>query len=393
MSEGECKQRGEQRGVPQPASHSHEHCSCCGHSQGEPRHGQKVFLVGASLAAVCQQQASKTVAFLPGSGNPAGLLKIWLTDRHRTPSFFRQKMAVHKKRCLKFVVFLLPVVLGSDIGICSRNKDAEEFAHLFDRAHPKAAASAGGGGSAGGGDKQFEEGNPAFWRLGCAEALRKQCLGVMERQGLNQAALELASEIYIGRSDWALKTSGATTDMQRTLRTYDCKENWVCRVLWLFRTPNPPDTILQPDVSPENCWPLQGQQGQVVIRLPAQVHLAAVSVQHIYKEVCPSGTITSAPETSLSFPAVPLQNTSWGLEVPSLSRLILGVNADREEETLLGMFVYNVEKEAIQTFPLKVRSMHEGKMPRRKPGVPASLCLVCADREAGEVLLGVRQLV
>lgn len=45
---------------------------------------------------------------------------------------------------------------------------------------------------------------------------------------------------------------------------------------------------------------------------------------------------------------------------------------DREEETLLGMFVYDVAKEAIQTFPLKVRSTQEGKMPRRKPGVPAS---------------------
>lgn len=55
------------------------------------RCGQKVFLLGASLAAVCQQQASKTVAFLPGSGNAAALLKTWLIDRHRTPSFFRQR--------------------------------------------------------------------------------------------------------------------------------------------------------------------------------------------------------------------------------------------------------------------------------------------------------------
>lgn len=52
---------------------------------------------------------------------------------------------------------------------------------------------------------------------------------------------------------------------------------------------------LQPDVSPGNCWPLRGQQGQVVIRLPARVHLTAVTVQHIYKEVSPSGTVVSAP--------------------------------------------------------------------------------------------------
>ena len=52
---------------------------------------------------------------------------------------------------------------------------------------------------------------------------------------------------------------------------------------------------LQPDVSPGNCWPLQGHQGQVVIRLPARVHLTAVTVQHISEDISPSGTVTSAP--------------------------------------------------------------------------------------------------
>lgn len=33
----------------------------------------------------------------------------------------------------------------------------------------------------------------------------------------------------------------------------------------------------------------------MVIRLPARVHLTALSVQHIYKEVSPSGTVLSAP--------------------------------------------------------------------------------------------------
>ena len=49
-----------------------------------------------------------------------------------------------------------------------------------------------------------------------------------------------------------------------------------------------------------------------------------------------------------------------------------GVDADGEEETLLGTFMYNVAKEAIQTFPLKVRSTHGGKMPGSKTGLPAS---------------------
>ncbi|KAF1416004.1 Sperm-associated antigen 4 protein, partial [Spheniscus humboldti] len=101
---------------------------------------------------------------------------------------------------------------------------------------------------------------------------------------------------------------------------------------------------LQSDVSSGNCRPLQGHQGQVVIRLPAQVHLTGVTVQHIYKEVSPSGTVISAPRDVA----------------------VLGVDADREEETLLGTFMYNVAKEAIQTFPLKVRSTHRGKMPGSK---------------------------
>ncbi|KAK1189358.1 SUN2 protein, partial [Pygoscelis papua] len=100
---------------------------------------------------------------------------------------------------------------------------------------------------------------------------------------------------------------------------------------------------LQPDVSPGNCWPLQGHQGQVFIRLPARVHLTGVTVQYISKEVSPSGTVISAPQ-----------------------RCCCLLDADGEEETLLGTFMYNVANEAIQTFPLKVRSTHRGKMPGSK---------------------------
>ncbi|NXS29549.1 SPAG4 protein, partial [Pomatostomus ruficeps] len=128
-----------------------------------------------------------------------------------------------------------------------------------------------------------------------------------------------------------------TIDTQRTSQTYDCKESCLCRVLSFFWTARPPETILQPRVFPGNCWAFKGHQGQVVIRLPARVHLTAITVQHITREASPSGTIVSAPKDIAVF--VSLRGTP-----------------DREEETLLGMFTYNVEKEPIQTFPLKVRS-------------------------------------
>ncbi|NXL40280.1 SPAG4 protein, partial [Glaucidium brasilianum] len=95
-------------------------------------------------------------------------------------------------------------------------------------------------------------------------------------------------------------------------------------------------------VSPGNCWPLRGHQGQVVIMLPARVHLTAVSVQHIRKEVSPSRTVTSAPR-----------------DVAVFSELLMlcfgpkGLDADGEEEVLLLTLTYDVTKEATQTFPLK----------------------------------------
>ncbi|KFV92765.1 Sperm-associated antigen 4 protein, partial [Eurypyga helias] len=88
---------------------------------------------------------------------------------------------------------------------------------------------------------------------------------------------------------------------------------------------------LQPQVSRGQCWPFEGHQGQVVIRLPARVHLTAVTVQHISKYATSSEAVTSAPRDIAVF----------------------GVDVDGEEETLLGTFMYDVEKYSLQTFPLK----------------------------------------
>ncbi|NXP51048.1 SPAG4 protein, partial [Heliornis fulica] len=87
---------------------------------------------------------------------------------------------------------------------------------------------------------------------------------------------------------------------------------------------------LQTDVSAGHCWPLEGHQGQVGIRLPAPVHLIGITVQHINKKESPSGTVSSAPRDMAVF----------GMDVNG-------------EETLLGTFTYNVEEEATQFFLLK----------------------------------------
>ncbi|NWV09499.1 SPAG4 protein, partial [Ptilonorhynchus violaceus] len=95
---------------------------------------------------------------------------------------------------------------------------------------------------------------------------------------------------------------------------------------------------------PGNCWAFKGQQGQVVIRLPARVHLTALTVQHITRDASPSGTLVSAPRDIAVF--VSLLRAAGG-------DLALGEGRTGDEETLLGMFTYDVEKEPVQTFPLK----------------------------------------
>ncbi|NXD18547.1 SUN1 protein, partial [Nothocercus nigrocapillus] len=95
----------------------------------------------------------------------------------------------------------------------------------------------------------------------------------------------------------------------------------------------------QRDVTPGQCWAFRGSQGQVVIRLPAPVQPTSVTVQHIYKDVSPSGSVSSAPRDFT----------------------VSGVEEEGEEETLLGTFTYDVEKEAMQTFPLKVGEARVGR--------------------------------
>lgn len=52
---------------------------------------------------------------------------------------------------------------------------------------------------------------------------------------------------------------------------------------------------LQPDVFPGNCWAFEGDQGQVVIRLPGRVQLTDITLQHPPPSVAHSRGANSAP--------------------------------------------------------------------------------------------------
>ncbi|NWY08444.1 SPAG4 protein, partial [Nothoprocta ornata] len=93
-------------------------------------------------------------------------------------------------------------------------------------------------------------------------------------------------------------------------------------------------------VSIGNCWAFQGQQGQVVIRLPARVHLTAITLQHNVDEASPLGMVISAPRDVSAY-------------LLSLCLVLQGLQENGGEEILLANFTYDVAGTSIQTFPLK----------------------------------------
>ncbi|XP_061876292.1 uncharacterized protein LOC133629619 [Colius striatus] len=157
----------------------------------------------------------------------------------------------------------------------------------------------------------------------------------------DKGALEMSFHVNMMNSDWALKSLGATIDMKRTSPTYRCGWKWGYSLLLNRRcTEDEPDTILQMDVSQGKRWCFPGHSGYLVIRLPARVHLTAIAVQHIVEEDSLSVAASSAPK---------------GLAV-------YGFEAESEEETWLGSFIYDVAKESIQPFSLKtVKAMCENR--------------------------------
>ncbi|NXN61716.1 SPAG4 protein, partial [Rynchops niger] len=94
-------------------------------------------------------------------------------------------------------------------------------------------------------------------------------------------------------------------------------------------------------ISPGYCWPFQASRSQVDIRLPAQVQPTAITVQHPLKKTSGLGDISSAPRDFTVSVTAPLCFVSKG------------VDEEGGEETLLGTFSFNIEKEPTQTFPLQ----------------------------------------
>ncbi|KAM6363036.1 sperm-associated antigen 4 protein-like [Pluvialis apricaria] len=152
-----------------------------------------------------------------------------------------------------------------------------------------------------------------------------------ELQDMRMAMSAMPLEDNIRMSAWVLKSAGVTIDLQRSPRSY----TWPCSVFWFLCDLNHLDTFVQLDISPGYCWHFQASRSQVDMRLPAQVQPTAITLQHPLRKTSALGDISSAPRDFT----------------------VSGVD-EEGEESLLGMFTFDIEKEPTQTFPL------QNKLPR-----------------------------
>ncbi|XP_012866239.1 PREDICTED: sperm-associated antigen 4 protein isoform X1 [Dipodomys ordii] len=140
------------------------------------------------------------------------------------------------------------------------------------------------------------------------------------------------NEDFVRKPDYALSSVGASIDLEKTSEDYEDTNTayfWNRFSFWNYA--RPPSVILEPDVFPGNCWAFEGDQGQVVIRLPGHVQLSDITLQHPPISVAHTGGANSAPRDFSVF----------------------GLQVDDETEVFLGKFTFDVQKSEIQTFHLQ----------------------------------------
>uniref|UniRef100_A0A8D0SK08 Sad1 and UNC84 domain containing 5 n=1 Tax=Sus scrofa TaxID=9823 RepID=A0A8D0SK08_PIG len=152
-----------------------------------------------------------------------------------------------------------------------------------------------------------------------------------DEQKMAQKIMKMIQGDYIEKPDFALKSIGATIDFEQTSATYNhdkARSYWNWIRLWNYA--QPPDVILEPNVTPGNCWAFAGDRGQVTIRLAQKVYLSNLTLQHIPKTISLSGSLDTAPKDFV----------------------IYGMEGSPREEVFLGAFQFQPEN-IIQMFQLQ----------------------------------------
>ncbi|KAL8180047.1 UNVERIFIED_CONTAM: hypothetical protein K2H54_004461 [Gekko kuhli] len=155
-------------------------------------------------------------------------------------------------------------------------------------------------------------------------------------QKMLKEQVDRVDEDGVRRPDYALQSAGARILHARTSRSYRHPGgSYFLGPIKVFPFVKSADAILQPDCSPGSCWPFPGRQGEAVVKLAAGIIPTAVTIDHISKNISPTGEISSAPK----------EFAVYGFK-----------EAGEEDGAFLGQFVYDAEGNMAQTFELKGNS-------------------------------------
>uniref|UniRef100_A0A673MBT0 SUN domain-containing protein 2-like n=1 Tax=Sinocyclocheilus rhinocerous TaxID=307959 RepID=A0A673MBT0_9TELE len=176
-----------------------------------------------------------------------------------------------------------------------------------------------------------KESSRDVWRT-VGETLQQEGVGADVKEIVHRA-ISLYRADGIGMADYALESSGASVLNTRCSETY--KTRSACLSLFgipLWYHSESPRTVIQPELYPGKCWAFRGSQGFLVIALSYPVRITHVTLEHLPKELSPTGRVDSAPKDFA----------------------VYGMSNETEDGKLLGTFTYDQDGEPIQTFKLPV---------------------------------------
>lgn len=128
------------------------------------------------------------------------------------------------------------------------------------------------------------------------EYYHESCLKDVQRLVKNEIDVYDADKTNL--TDYALESSGATIVTTRCTKSYLEKniQYSIDGLLPVFFTSNSPRVVIQPSMTPGECWSFAGSEGVLVVQLSRTIIPTAFTYEHIRRELSPDLHIDSAPK-------------------------------------------------------------------------------------------------
>ena len=135
----------------------------------------------------------------------------------------------------------------------------------------------------------------------------------------------------IAKFDFALESAGGSVLIKHCSPTYAPSQSSISLFgVPVFYLKTAPNSIIQPQVYPGDCWAFEGSKGHTVIKLVTKAFINGVTLEHIPKEISLNDSRTSSPKDF----------SVWGM------------HDEEDEGKLLGSFTYSLDGSPIQEFPV-----------------------------------------